>query len=134
MPGSAARARRVAGLGALALAAAALGGCVRTPDTAFFEGFDVVGGSEQAPLMRERLLRAFPLGTQGDAQLIAYLKSQGFEVGRWDVPANPQNPAYGQARYAHRGAFVTLFETGVYWRLDPQGRLSELDVNHEPAL
>lgn len=130
MPGSAARAGRVAGLVALALAGAALGGCVRTPDTAFFEGFDVAGGSEQAPLMRQRLLRGFPLGTQGDAQLIAYLKSQGFEVERRDVPGNSENPVYGRARYAHRGAFVMLFETGVSWRLDPQGRLSELDVTH----
>lgn len=135
VPGSAAMSGRVAGLVALTLAAAGLGGCAshaETPNTHFFRGADEVGDlQEQGDFMRERLLRQFPLGSQGDAGLIAYLKSQGFKVERTHVPGNREHPVLGEAEHFY-GPFLIPVKTGVMWRLDQQGRLSEVVVNHGP--
>lgn len=104
------------------------------PPTPLFEGVgEATGGSEAvARILRERLLRLFPLGTQ-DQKLAEFLRTQRFKVVRRHVPENLANPFRGEARQ-YVGPLIGHSLISVHWRADTQGRLTEITTWYGGAL
>lgn len=123
---------------AILVAAICLSGCrvvhKEAPLTPLFEGLDRAanGGEGAERMLRERLLRQFPLGTQ-DQNLAEFLRTQRFEVERRHVPENVANPFRGEAKQ-YVGPLIGHSLISVHWRADAQGRLTEITTWYGGAL
>lgn len=126
---------------ALAVLAAAicLSGCrvvhQELPPTPLFEGVDRTsgGGEGGGRMLRERLLRQFPLGTQ-DQKLAEFLRTQQFKVERSHIPENRANPFHGEAKQYVGPLIFGHTLVSVHWRADAQGRLTEITTWYGGAL